>query len=126
VVAVLTAEDLGLEPLRSHHMLPPVFDRPPLAHALVRFVGEPIAVVVARTREAAVDAADLVAVDFAPLDAIVDLPHAARHGAPPLFLVNGDNVVFERTVGEATAVDELLAAVAADEKAFGSPTGAAA
>jgi NADPH-dependent 2,4-dienoyl-CoA reductase/sulfur reductase-like enzyme len=35
-------------------------------------------------------------------------------------------MVYRRAVGEATPVDELLAAVAADEKAFGSPTGAAA
>jgi NADPH-dependent 2,4-dienoyl-CoA reductase/sulfur reductase-like enzyme len=35
-------------------------------------------------------------------------------------------MVYRRAVGEATPVDELVAAVAADEKAFGSPTGAAA
>jgi NADPH-dependent 2,4-dienoyl-CoA reductase/sulfur reductase-like enzyme len=35
-------------------------------------------------------------------------------------------MVYRRAVGEGTPVDELLAAVAADEKAFGSPTGAAA
>ncbi len=34
-------------------------------------------------------------------------------------------VVYRRAVGEAAPVDELLAAVAADEKALGPPTGAA-
>ncbi|HUJ67717.1 MAG TPA: xanthine dehydrogenase family protein molybdopterin-binding subunit, partial [Acidimicrobiales bacterium] len=49
VVAVATAADLGLRPIRAHlsDALSPVFDRPPLADGSVRFVGEAAAVVVA-------------------------------------------------------------------------------
>ena len=63
VVAVFTAADLGLGAVRGHHMLPPSFDRPPLADGTVRFVGDPVAVVVATSRPVAVDAAGLVQVD---------------------------------------------------------------
>ncbi|WP_419841116.1 xanthine dehydrogenase family protein molybdopterin-binding subunit [Candidatus Poriferisodalis sp.] len=47
--------------------------RPLMAADTVRFVGEPIAVVVAETRAAAVDAAELVVVDYEPLPPVVDL-----------------------------------------------------
>lgn len=46
----------------------------------VRYVGEPVAVVVARTRALAEDAAELVAVDYDPLDPVLD-PVAAAAGA---------------------------------------------
>src|SRR5881296_655645 len=45
--------------------------RPALARGRVRHVGDPIALVVAETREQAVDAAELVAVDYEPLPAVV-------------------------------------------------------
>ena len=67
VVAVLTADDLGLAPLRGHPMLDARFTRPPLARDTVRFVGEPVAVVVADTAAHAVDAVELVVVEFEPL-----------------------------------------------------------
>jgi carbon-monoxide dehydrogenase large subunit len=47
--------------------------RPMLARDRVRFVGEPVAVVVAATRAAAVDASELVVVDYERLPAVVDL-----------------------------------------------------
>jgi len=61
VVAVLTAADLDL-PARVgfHMMVPDVFARPPLAVGRVRFVGEPVALVVAESAPAAADAAQLV------------------------------------------------------------------
>src|SRR5919197_3956885 len=62
VIAVLTAADLTLEPL-DPGFAPPSFARPPLARDVVRFIGEPLAVVVASTREQAADAAALGEVD---------------------------------------------------------------
>ena len=47
--------------------------RPLMAYDTVRFVGEPIVLVIAETRAAAVDAAELVMVDYEPLPAVVDL-----------------------------------------------------
>lgn len=61
------ADDLSLGPMRGHQRLAPRFDRPPLARDVARFVGDPVAVVVAPTRAEAVDAAEAVVVDYEPL-----------------------------------------------------------
>ena len=50
----------------------PEVPRPPLAEDEVRFVGDPVALVVAESRYVAEDAADLVVVDYEPLPAVVD------------------------------------------------------
>lgn len=52
--------------------------RPFIASDRVRFVGEIVAVVLSETREGAVDAAELVAVDYEPLPVVTDLRAAAR------------------------------------------------
>ncbi|MCB1026960.1 MAG: xanthine dehydrogenase family protein molybdopterin-binding subunit, partial [Microthrixaceae bacterium] len=73
VVAVITADDVDLDPLPGAiGMAPPAMVRPLLATDRLRFVGEPVAVVVAETRAQAVDAAELVIVDAEPLEAVVD------------------------------------------------------
>jgi CO/xanthine dehydrogenase Mo-binding subunit len=66
-----------------------------LAVAKVRFVGEPVAAVVAATRELARDAAELVEVDYEPLDPLVDARRARDDGAPVLHEEAGTNVVWE-------------------------------
>lgn len=66
-----------------------------LARDRVRTVGEPIAVVVARSRAAAADGAAAVAVDYRPRPAVVDMHQAADPGAPLLFEELGTNVVYE-------------------------------
>ena len=83
VVAVLTAADLNDALVGS--MLPSLFQGAeafmapvvPLARDDVRFVGDPIALVIARSRYVAEDAAELVEVDYEPLPAIVDYETAA-------------------------------------------------
>ena len=65
--AGFAADDLSLSPIRGHQRLAPRFDRPPLARDVARFVGDPVAVVVAATRAEAVDAAEAVVVDYEPL-----------------------------------------------------------
>src|SRR5262249_47321236 len=67
VVGVFTAADVGGLRMPAVEDSPEVFARPLLAIGRVRFVGEPVAVVVARTRAQAMDAADAVAVDYEPL-----------------------------------------------------------
>jgi carbon-monoxide dehydrogenase large subunit len=94
VVAVLTADELGL-PLMSAGMGPPVTGRPPLARDVVRFLGEAVAVVVADTREHAVDAAEAVAVDYDPLPVVTDPVAATGPDAPLLFPAHGSNVAVE-------------------------------
>jgi carbon-monoxide dehydrogenase large subunit len=61
--------------------------RAPLAAGRARYVGEPVAVVVADTPYHAQDAADLVQVDYAPLPAVTDAEAALARGAP---LVHAD------------------------------------
>lgn len=69
VVAVLTAAELDLEPIQELPILAP---RPALPAHTVRFVGEPVAVVLAETLEAAADAAQLVQVEWEPLPPVLD------------------------------------------------------
>ena len=78
VVAVYTADDLGVAPHHGFVKVHPDFARPPLADGVVRFVGEAIAVVVAETLAAAADGAAAVWADYEPLDAIVDPEDGAR------------------------------------------------
>ncbi len=55
-------------------------ERRGLASDRVRFVGDPVALVVAETRAQAVDAAELVDVDYDPLPAVVDMEAALAPG----------------------------------------------
>jgi aerobic carbon-monoxide dehydrogenase large subunit len=91
VVAVWTAEDVELAP---HHGLAAVHDdfaRPPLAVDRVRFVGEAVAVVLATSQRAAVDAAQYVEVQVDPLDEVADAEAALDHDAVALFAERGHN-----------------------------------
>ncbi len=67
---------------------------PLLADAVVRYVGEPIAVVLAESRYAAEDAVDRVRVRYEPLTAVVDVDEALRPEAPVLHPELGSNLVF--------------------------------
>ena len=58
----------------------------------MRFVGEPLAVVVAECLAQALDAAELVQADYEPLEVVTDLEAAAAVGAPLLFPDQGSNV----------------------------------
>ena len=93
VVAVYTAEDLGDYHQPGPLLLPAppiegaVFHprmQVPLAKDKVRHVGEPIAVVVARSRYIAEDAAEEIFVDIEPLDAVVDLEGALDSESPKI------------------------------------------
>ena len=63
----------------------------------VRFVGEPVAVVVASDRYTAEDAAELVAVDYEPLGVVTGTRAALEPDAPLLHPDNGSNVATDRT-----------------------------
>jgi carbon-monoxide dehydrogenase large subunit len=91
VVAVYTVDDLGEYAVASPLLVPPppipglefhVCTQMPLAQDKVRFVGEPIAMVVAESRYIAEDALRDIVVDFEPLEAVVDLEAALAAGAP--------------------------------------------
>ncbi|MET7995395.1 xanthine dehydrogenase family protein molybdopterin-binding subunit [Amycolatopsis sp. NPDC005232] len=75
----------------------------------VRFVGEPVAVVVATDRYTAEDAAELVEVDYEPLPPVVDSTRAIAEDAPLLHEELGSNVATDRTFSFGP-VDEIFAA----------------
>src|SRR5262245_45366919 len=81
VVAVYRGGDLGLKPGFSFVRTNPGCARPPLAVDRVRFVGDIVAAVVAETRAQAVDAAELVDVEYDDLPAVVDMEAALAPGA---------------------------------------------
>ncbi|HLH99710.1 MAG TPA: xanthine dehydrogenase family protein molybdopterin-binding subunit [Acidimicrobiales bacterium] len=99
VVAVLTGADLDLAPLVPRQPgLRPEMARPLLATGTVRFVGEPVAVVLTERRDQGEDAAEAVIVDYDPLPAVVDPLTAADHSTL-LFPEAGTNVAKQQ--GEA-------------------------
>jgi carbon-monoxide dehydrogenase large subunit len=104
VAGVFLAADLGLAP-RAAFPAPDTMARPPLASEVVRFVGDAIAVVVAGTRDQAVDAAAAVVVDYDPLPVVIDPELALAADAPILHAEKGDNLAFTVETGEAGALD---------------------
>ncbi len=80
VHAVLTAADLNHEVKEAWHAVAgkdmPDTPRPPLAEGEVKFVGDPVALVIAESRYIAEDAVDLVDVDYQPLPAVADFRRA--------------------------------------------------
>lgn len=97
VVAVFTGKDTeSIGPLPTAAALPGL--RVPrhtvLATDRVYYVGHPVAVVVARDRYIARDAADLVEVDYEPLPAVADPEKALEPGAPRVHPEFPDNIAF--------------------------------
>jgi carbon-monoxide dehydrogenase large subunit len=118
VVAVFTGADLARDGLGTMQMTlkrkrpdgSPMFAPPHrgLAQDRVRYVGDPVALVVADTRGRAEDAADLVDVDYEPLPSVTST--AAAIGGPPVWDECRDNVSNLYEVGDRAAVDAALAA----------------
>jgi carbon-monoxide dehydrogenase large subunit len=122
VLAVLTGADLaadGLGPLpsdpgrkRRDGSAAFATPRPALASERVRHVGDPVALVVAETREQAADAAALVTVDYEPLPAVSATAEAMRPGAPAVWAEAPDNVAFLWEAGNRDAVARAFAGAA--------------
>jgi carbon-monoxide dehydrogenase large subunit len=124
VVGVYTAADLGVEavglpcawPITPDQKAP---QRPLLAVNTVHFAGEGVAVVLARTPAEARDAADLVEVDYEPLEPVLDMEAAIAEGAtlvhPELETNESATWVFDAgAAGTGGSVDEAIAAAEAD------------
>jgi carbon-monoxide dehydrogenase large subunit len=92
VVGVFSAAELDVPVAPGLMVVNPAFARPPLAKGKVRFVGDMVAVVAAESRAAAVDAAELVVVDYEPLSVVVDPEVATEPDAPLQFQAVGTNV----------------------------------
>ena len=122
VRAVLTAADAradGLGPLRPYAEAnvqtgePFAFaPQPLLAEDKVRFVGEPVALVVADSAAQALDAAERIAVDYAPLPAVTTAAAARAPGAPTISEAVPGNVCLDWRTGDWEAADAAFAAAA--------------
>jgi aerobic carbon-monoxide dehydrogenase large subunit len=122
VIAVYTGGDLeaaGYGPLKcalplknrdGTPMKKPV--RPALAVDRVRFVGDPVAFVVAETAMEAKEAAEAVEIDIEPLPAVTLASEAMKPGAPLLFDDVPDNIVLDWHYGDAEKVSEAFASAA--------------
>jgi aerobic carbon-monoxide dehydrogenase large subunit len=120
VIAVLTGADavadgLGSLPFFPLHKRPdgsPITAAPrlPLTADVARFVGDAVALVVAETPHAARDAAELVAVDWEPLPAVVDVDSAEAPGAPLVWPPAGSNLAASYAFGDDAEVEKALAA----------------
>ncbi len=122
VLAVLTGDDLAARGLGS---IKPAFagkrsdgspgfvcTQPLLAQGRARFAGEPVAFVVAETVDQAKDAAELIAVDYAPLSVVASVDDALAPGAPAIWDDNPGNEAFTHEIGDAAAVDAAFAGAA--------------
>jgi 2-furoyl-CoA dehydrogenase large subunit len=97
VRAVLTGADLGEWSKPFVVGVKAQMEMWALARDKVRYVGEPVAVVVADSRYLAEDAADLLAVDYEQLDPVTNIDDAIQAGAPVLHEAVGSNVVSDRS-----------------------------
>jgi carbon-monoxide dehydrogenase large subunit len=119
VLAVLTGADLAADGVgnlptdatRKRRDGSPAFTppRPALARDRVRHVGDPVALVVATSPEAAADVADLVAVEYVPLPAVTGADRATRAGAPAVWDEAPDNVAFVWEAGSRDTVARAFA-----------------
>ena len=119
VLAVITAADwknAGLGELPSHGGLKrrdgsAMFKAsyPVLADDRVRWVGDPVAFVVAETQAQAADAAELIAVDYEPLPTVVSTAKAIEPDAAKVWDGCADNISFVELIGDKAATDAAFA-----------------
>ncbi|MGH8764454.1 MAG: xanthine dehydrogenase family protein molybdopterin-binding subunit [Burkholderiales bacterium] len=122
VVAVYSGADLKADGL-GHIPFPPLFKRSDgapmgaplrtlLAEGTVYYVGHPVAAVLAQSRAQAQDAAELIAIEYEELPAVVSPAQAMAPGAPQLWPQAPGNVSAEIRYGNPAAVAEALAQAA--------------
>jgi carbon-monoxide dehydrogenase large subunit len=114
VLGVFTSDDLvaaGIQPIGFHAAIPAEnggeMSAPPrhaLARDELRHVGEPVALVVAETRHAALDAAERIEVSVEPLSAVSGINAALQADAPQLWPGAPGNIVGRYQYGDREAV----------------------
>ena len=114
VNAVFTGDDLvraGLGPLSCSLPLPGLIvpERLPLATDRVRFMGDPVALIVAETLVAAQDAAEALIIDYDALPALIDPRVAQNANAPLVWNDAPNNRAFTYEKGDPTAVADAFA-----------------
>jgi aerobic carbon-monoxide dehydrogenase large subunit len=122
VLAIYTGADLQAAGYGGLKCVPPFKNRdgtpmkkpfrPALTTDKVRFVGDPVACVIAETAIQAKEAAEAVVVDIEPLPAVTKASDAMKPGAPLLFDDVPDNVALDYHFGDAEKVKEAFAKAA--------------
>ena len=120
VLGIFTNSDLEAAGFTGipHDIVPPASDgtqanvphRPVLAKDKVRYVGEPIAIVVAETKLEALDGAELIDVDYEELPAVSSLKQALLDDSPVLFAENTNNLLVNWSMGDKEATDKVFEA----------------
>ncbi len=117
VAAVLTGSELASDnigplpcavtsiPMTTPLVVPPCHA---LARDVVRYVGEPIAFVVAESAESARDAAEAVVIDYEPLQPVVSIADTVLPGAPSIWPEAANNIAFQFNRGEIGPVEAAI------------------
>jgi carbon-monoxide dehydrogenase large subunit len=111
VVAIFTGKDMtGVNSLPCGWLLPDLKVPPhmPLASDAARYVGDPVAVVIAETQSAAQDAAEKVRVTWDVLPAVTATDKAGAKDSPQIHEVAPGNTAFTWQIGDAGKVDAAL------------------
>src|SRR5271165_4878746 len=82
---------------------------PVLAVGKVRHVGDPVAVVIAESKQAAKDAAELIDIDYTDLPAVANLKDAVAPGAPQVHDGIAGNICYDWVIGDKAVVDGVFA-----------------
>jgi carbon-monoxide dehydrogenase large subunit len=115
VVAIFTGKDMtGVNSLPCGWLLPElkIPPHPPLASDVAQYVGDPVAIVIADSQEAALDAAEAVQVDWEPLPSVTGTGKASDPGSPQIHEVAPNNVAFRWQIGDAAATDAAFKSAA--------------
>ena len=119
VVAIFTGKDLaGVNSLPCGWLLPELKIPPhmPLATDAARYVGDPVAIVIAESQSAASDGAEAVEVDWEVLPSVTSTEKAAAKGSPQIHEVAPGNVAFTWQIGDAAATDAAFKSAAVTVK----------
>ena len=121
VAAVLTGQDLASDhigplpcavthiPMTTPLVVPPCHA---LVRGIVRYVGEPIAFVVAESEQSARDAAEAIVVEYEQLAPVVSMADAVLKGTPLVWPEANNNIAFQFNRGEIGPVEAAISSAA--------------
>ena len=122
IVRVATGADFAAEKIGGMPNIAPMAGKggskqitpphPAIPADVVRYVGEPVAMVVAETAAQARDAAELIEVEYEPLPTVISLEAALAPGAPLIWPQAPGNVSLDWEIGDAAATDTAFAKAA--------------
>ena len=81
----------------------------PLVRDKARYIGEPVAFIIAETEALAIDAADHIQTYYTPLDAVTDARRAIKDNAPQIWEGVPQNTCFDSDLGDGDAVEAAFA-----------------